>query len=191
MRHHSVVSCKVMTLQVALSQGWPSITSWRRTWRNVTSDSISQWIESLRLLSSISRGHIPRHSSRIPIMPLLSLISSRLQPCVFVRSGAPLPSTPGSDQCSLSRSLVVRCSKPLGTARILILPPLEKPGTCPIKLLPPATPIRRQIWSSHLASRRLPSHSVPRVPEDAVERQGKIVSWLPARGKRGEGFWNI
>lgn len=47
---------------------------------------------------------------------------------------------------------------------------------------PPATPIRHRIWSSHLAFRRLPSHSVPRVPEDAGERQGKTVSWLPARG---------
>lgn len=56
--------------------------------------------------------------------------------------------------------------------------------TSPIKLPPPATPIHHRIWSSHAAFRRLPSHSVPRVPEDAGERQGKIVSWLPARGKR-------
>lgn len=33
---------------------------------------------------------------------------------LFVRSASPLPSTRGSDQCSFSRSLVMRCAEPLG-----------------------------------------------------------------------------
>lgn len=80
---------------------------------------------------------LPCCSSHIPTMPLFSLISNRLQPLVFVRSEVPLPSTPGSDQCSLSRSLVMRCAEPLGATHIPILPPQEKPATSPIK--PPST----------------------------------------------------
>lgn len=86
----------------------------------------------------------------------------------------------------------MRRTKPLGDTWIPILPVQGKQTHLQLIHPPPtAPPIRHQIWSSHLKFRRLSTHSVPRVPEDAGERQGKIVSWLPARGKRGEGFWNI
>lgn len=93
---------------------------------------------SLRRSSpSVLRGHIRCCLSRIPTMPLVSLISSRPRPRAFVRSASPLPSTPGSDQCSFSRSLVMRCTEPLGATHIPILPQQEKPATSPIK--PPST----------------------------------------------------
>lgn len=82
-------------------------------------------------------GHICGCLSYKPTMPLFPLISSRLQPRVFARSAAPLPSTPGSDQCSFSRSLVMRCAEPLGSTHTAFLPSQEKPATSPIK--PPST----------------------------------------------------
>lgn len=56
---------------------------------------------------------------------------------MFVTSVSPLPSTPGSDQCFFSRSLVMRRAEPLGATHVPILPPQEKPATSPIK--PPST----------------------------------------------------
>lgn len=101
------------------------------------------------------------------------------QPRAFVRSVSPLwQSTPGSDQCFFSRSLVVRRAEPLGAigshARSNSLSLSAQKWAdkhFQLKPLPPATPIiLHQIWSSHLAFRRLASHSVPRVPEAAGGR---------------------
>lgn len=65
------------------------------------------------------------YSAACPAYPQclgFSLISSRPQPRVFVRSASPLPSTRGSDQCSFSRSLVMRCAEPLGATWSLAYP---------------------------------------------------------------------
>lgn len=126
------------------------------------------------------QGHIRGSclSCIIPTMPVVSMIHSRARPSAFIKSEALQPSAPGSDQCSFSRSPVMRRAEPLGAPPpyIPLLPPLEKRATSPIKPPSTGTPIRHRIWSSHLAFRRLPSQSVPRVPEDTGERQGKIVS---------------
>lgn len=149
----------------------------------------------IRLFPFTRPAHIHCCLSPVPTMPLFSVISSRPQLHVFVKSVSPLPSTPGSDQCSFSRSLVMWRAEPLGATGSHWEPGIFLFSLCrrsqphlQLNHPPPATPSRHRIWSSHLAFRHLPSHSVPRVPEDAGERQGKIVSWLPARGKRGKVF---
>lgn len=49
-----------------------------------------------------------------------------------------MPSAPGGDQCSFSRSPVMRCNEPLGAPPHFPIPPLhEKPAPSPIK--PPST----------------------------------------------------
>lgn len=76
------------------------------------------FLKSLQRLPSFDGGVIfsadcPAYPQCLVFCFFFSLISSRPQPHVFVRSASPLPSTRGSDQCSFSRSLVMRCAEPL------------------------------------------------------------------------------
>lgn len=139
--------------------------------------------------SSVLWGHCCL--SRIPTMPLFPLISSRLQPRAFVRSAAPLPSTPGSDQCSFSRSLVMRCAEPLGSTRTPILPPLEKPATSPIK--PPSTGYTHPPSDLEQSS-RIQTSSLTLCTQSPWRCQGetrKDCFLIAGKRKKGEGFWNI
>lgn len=62
------------------------------------------------------QGHIRGSclSCIIPTMPVVSMIHSRARPSAFIKSEALQPSAPGSDQCSFSRSPVMRRAEPLG-----------------------------------------------------------------------------
>lgn len=117
--------------------------------------------------------HIPCCLSPVPTMPLLPVIGSGPRLRAFAKSTSALPSAPGSDQRCFSRSLVMRRAEPLGASYIPRLPLQENSTTSPIK---PASSSYTQTWNSHLTSTRLPSHSAPRVPEEAAERQRRIVS---------------
>lgn len=146
----------------------------------------------MKWIGSLSTSIYPNKAVTLPLQHFgvtnVAACPAYPQCLCFLSSAADLSRVPSLAVCLLRRQLrgVISvpflghwlCDAPSHWEPLIFLFSLRRRSQPHLQLNrpPPATPIRHRIWSSHLAFRRLPSRSVPRVPEDVGERQGKIVS---------------